>query len=116
MRRPAFSLIIIALLLSSWPALAASPQLSYRKLIAGRYGLKVTGMLCHACARAITAELGRMKNVASAKADFEAEEVVLDIPLGKTVSVSGLRRVLRRAAKKIDLDTQFEITDIRYLP
>lgn len=115
MRRPAFSLIITLLFLS-WPALAAAPQLPYRKLIAGRYGLKVTGMLCHACARAITAELGRMKEIASAKADFEAEKVVLDIPLERTVSVSSLRRALGRAAKKIDLDTRFEITDIHYLP
>lgn len=123
MRRLALSLIVIsagsfrpAHAVPNEAADAASTRREYKELTAGRYSLKVTGMLCHACARTLVLELGKLEEVRSVKADFEAEQVLLEIPLERVLPVSRLRKALQRASKRINLGTRLEITDIRYLP
>lgn len=123
MRRLVLSLVIIgtspfwaARTLRGGTVDAPPPQREYRELTAGRYSVKVTGMLCHACARAIVNELGKLKEIGSVKADFEAEQVVLEIPLDRALPIPLLRKALKRAAKKINLETRFEAAGILYLP
>lgn len=73
-------------------------------------------MLCAVCAKTIVAELSKLGELESAKADFEKDQIVVTIKLERTLRIASLRRALRLAAKRVNLGTQFEIEDIRYKP
>lgn len=103
------------LLLDAPLARGAQPK-RLQDLIPGRYAVRVTGMLCAVCAKTIVAELSKLPEVESAKADFEKDQILVTIKLERTLRLSALRRSLRLAAKRVNLGTQFEIEDMRYTP
>ncbi len=106
---------ILALLLGLPPAHAAAPeQRALIDLVAGRYTLSVEGMLCNACARAITEELSGLEEVASAKADFERSELVVTVKNGRSLTAARLRKALKRAAKRVNLGKEFEVREVTY--
>lgn len=88
----------------------------YTELPPGRYSVEITGMLCTVCARAIAIEWKKIPEVEKAEVDFAKERAVVSIRLDKTLSVSALRRVLRRAEKVSNLDARFDVGAIAYLP
>lgn len=95
---------------------APAPPREYKELTAGRYSLKVSGLLCYTCTRAVARELERLEEVQSVETDFEAEQVLIEIKLDRALSPAALRRALQRAAKKVDLGTRFEVAGVQYLP
>lgn len=122
------SLLAAALSLLMAPAGAAAPQPTaaaappvveerqYTQLTSGRYTLKVSGMLCTVCAKAIEAELAKLEEVDSAKADFELDAVLLVIKIERTLKVSTLRRALQKAARRVNMGAKFEVASLQYRP
>ena len=94
---------------------AATPVV-YKKLPSGRYAAKVSGMLTTTCGRAIEREVSKLKEVESAKVDFDAERLVVTVRLDKTLRVSVLSRALHRAARKVNLGTDYVLGALTYLP
>lgn len=128
------SLRIILILLLAAPVLAAggpakkkkqektkpaktleAPARTFEVLTAGRYAVKIEGMLCRTCALAITLEALTLPQIKEARADFDSEELIIEIKAEQKLKVSDLKKVLRRATKKINL-MEFRIASIRYLP
>ena len=97
-------------------ALGESPAPQPQVLNEGRYLVAVSGMLCHACARAIELELAKLPEVEAVRADFERERVSLAVRKGQALKVSALRKGLRRAAQRVNLDTDFEIAGVSPAP
>jgi len=85
-------------------------------LTAGRYSAPLKGLLCTVCARAVAAEWMKIPAVEKASVDFDAGRVVVTVRLGKTVSVSTLRRALRRAERTANLGDHFALGDFAYIP
>ena len=50
------------------------------------------------------------------RADFERERVSLAVRKGQALKVSALRKGLRRAAQRVNLDTDFEIAGVSPAP
>ena len=112
------SLFVLLLALAATAASAApapAPE-GLADLRGGRYAVKIEGLLCSACTRAILDEISRFKDVQAVTADFDKSELVITVKLDRTVSVSALRKALKRAAKRVNLDTRFEIDSIYYRP
>lgn len=108
------SLIFASLLAAT--AAFGKPAQEFPDLSSGRYAIKLSGMLCNSCARVIALELSQLKEVESAKADFEKEELSLNIRAGRTLKMSRLQQTLLRAARRINLDTRFQIENVLYKP
>jgi cation transport ATPase len=83
-------------------------------LTSGRYEVRLEGMLCHSCARAIVDQVITLKEVEKASADFEQETLYVTIRPDATLTAKKLRKSLRKAAHKVDLDTKFDIANVRY--
>jgi copper chaperone CopZ len=110
-------LTVAALLAGAARAADAPPEKpTYTELPPGRYSVAITGMLCTVCARAITIEWAKLPEVEKAEVDFDRERAVVTVRLHKTLPVSTLRRVLRRAEKTVNLDARLDVGDIAYLP
>lgn len=108
--------LILALSMAAAPAMTAAQAQEFNDLTPGRYAVGVSGMLTHACARALALELGRLPEVSQASADFETEEGILTVKDGGLLRVSSLRRALDRAARRVNLGSDFELRSVRYLP
>ncbi|MFA5139736.1 MAG: heavy-metal-associated domain-containing protein [Elusimicrobiota bacterium] len=80
----------------------------------GRYRAVVSGVLCNACTRAIVENLKALKGMESASFDFEEGILWFTVAKGKSLRPSHIRRALKRAGKRVKLDTRFEITELRY--
>lgn len=98
----------------SLAAPAASAKQAFPDLAAGRYEIRMDGMLCHTCARIITEEVAALPQVEKAQADFERGVLTVTIRSGQTLKMRRLQRALRRASKRADLDTQFTIQAVEY--
>lgn len=83
-------------------------------MTAGRYAVKVSGLLTRTCEKAVAQEVARLPEVEKAGADFEKDEVYLVIRLGKTLRASALRKALARASKRVNLGSPIEIERVRY--
>ena len=97
-------------------ALAAPAKLEYQKLAAGKYRLKIAGMVCTSCAKAMSEELKKLPGIGGAEADFGREEIVLAVKLEKSVKVSALRRALSRAERRVNIGSRYELRSIEFLP
>jgi copper chaperone CopZ len=97
-------------------AQGAAPGRGIVDLHGGTYEIKLRGLICTACTRAIVEELAKDEAVQEAKADFDNEQVLVKIKLDKTLTASALRKALKRAAKRADLGTKFEVKDVVYRP
>ena len=84
------------------------------QLTSGNYEVVFNGMLCKTCAKLVTLEVAGLKEVQKAAVDFEREQLFVTIRPGQSLSVSKLRKALKRAGKRADLGTQFEIRSILY--
>jgi len=89
---------------------------SVTELPAGRYGIPMKGMLCVVCARAIAAEWAKLPSVEKATVDFESGRAVVTVRLGKTLSLSALRKSLRRAERTANLGARYELGEPAYIP
>ncbi|MFH1723954.1 MAG: cation transporter [Elusimicrobiota bacterium] len=81
----------------------------------GRYKCTVTGVLCNACTRAIVEALERVEGVSDAEFDFEEGVLWITIAENGIVKTGKVLRALRLAARRVNLDTRYEITEIRYV-
>jgi hypothetical protein len=95
---------------------AEAPAAATSELPAGRYGIPIKGMLCAVDARAIAAEWGKLAAVEKAAVDFESGRATVTVRLGQTLSLSKLRRALRRAERTANLGAHYEFGDVSYLP
>lgn len=116
MRWIVLSLIMMGAALSAGAVDTSVPKREYRELTAGRYSLKVSGLLCYTCTRAVARELEKLAEVQSVKGDFENEQIILEIKLDRTLPVAAVRRALARASKRVDLATKFDVVGVQYLP
>jgi hypothetical protein len=115
--RIAPALLLAALALAPGPARAAeAPSAATSELPAGRYGVPIKGMLCAVDARAIAAEWAKLPAVEKAAVDFESGRAVVTVRLGQTLSLSALRRALKRAERVADLGARYALGDVSYLP
>jgi hypothetical protein len=119
---PAAGILIVAVLAGPSarcaPAftLPAQEAVTYKNLPAGRYGIKIIGMLTTTCGRGIEIELMKRPEVASAKVDFDTETLVLTIKLSRTLRLSALRRALHSAAERVNLGADYLVGKITFLP
>lgn len=98
-------------------ALAASPPpLEFPDMLSGRYELKLSGLLCSVCARAVAAELAKLDEVDSAKVDLDRDAVLVTVKLERKLKIRSVRRALSRAARRANLGAAYEIAGIKYLP
>ena len=67
-----------------------------------------------ACARAIVEEVAKRPGVESAKADFEKSQLVIKVKPGGSLTVDALRKLLKKAARRVNLGTEFEIKRVAY--
>ena len=88
----------------------------FAELRAGRYAIKLDGLLCTACTRAIVTEISKLDAVLEASGNFEKSEVLVAIKPDAKLSMTNLRRALRKAARRADLGTKFEIASVTYRP
>lgn len=110
---------LLAFLLAPGLAGAASSKTASRELSdlkGGRYSVKVSGLLCSACVRAIVAEVSQLREVDDVKADFDRSELLVRVKPDRVVTLSALRRALNKAAKKVNLDAHYEVESVRYKP
>lgn len=105
---------LATLWLAASPARAASKE--FQDLASGRYAVRVSGMLCHACAWAIVEELLAREEVEAAKYDYDQEHILVTVKLKRELSISSFKRALRRARARVNLPTRFEIEAIQYRP
>ncbi|HBL17943.1 MAG: hypothetical protein A2X36_10110 [Elusimicrobia bacterium GWA2_69_24] len=82
----------------------------------GRYKCVVAGVLCNVCTRSIVDQLKRIAGVKEAQFDFEEGFLYIVIDKDRTVRAGKVRRALSLAARKANLHTRYEITDIRFVP
>jgi copper chaperone CopZ len=92
---------------------SATPK-EFKDLRGGRWAVKVSGLLCTACARAITTELSNLPEVDSVKSDFDKELIFVKVKDDKILTVAELRKGLKRAAKRVNLGTNFEVESVFY--
>jgi len=93
-----------------------APKRGIVDLHGGNYEVKIGGLLCTACTRAIVEEISKNGAVQEAKADFDNEQILVTIKLDKTLTASALHKALRRAAKRVDLGVKFEVKAVVYRP
>jgi hypothetical protein len=96
--------------------LPAEEAATYKNLPAGRYEIKIIGMLTTTCGRGIEIEVMKRPEVESARVDFETETLFLTVKLSRTLRLSALRRALRSAAERIDLGAGYSVGRITFLP
>ena len=101
---------------AAFAAPSAAPPEALADLTSGRYDIKVSGMLCSACGRAVLKELSKLEELESVKPDPGQDRVTVVVKLQKVLRISTLRRSLRRAARKVNLGTSFEVESVRYRP
>lgn len=94
---------------------AAAPALKVDQLGAGRYALRISGLWCTTCVRAVEAELKALPEVESAKGDFDSESVVITVKLEKTLKVSAIRRAIKRANGRADFGNKLGLASVAYL-
>lgn len=118
MRRLFFSFMILIGAAAGRTA-AARPTSALQQdqeLTPGLYRLKIAGLLCHACARAVDRELTKLNKVQSVKTDFETAQVRLEIKLDEALRAASLRRALNRAARNVNLETEFKVLSVQRIP
>lgn len=108
----------LAAVLSAGLALLAAPvrarEAALADLTSGRYEVAIDGLLCRTCGKIISEEVAALPPVQSASVDFDREVLTVTIRPQKTLTASRLRRALKRAAKRVDLDTTFAIKSVVY--
>lgn len=111
--------LAVAFLILSVPALGAAPSVTtkpaLRELIPGRYKVKLTGLMCRACAMALEREFSRNERFADPKADYSADEARFTVTPGPAVKLSELKSIIHRASRRNNL-VDFEFVSIRYIP
>jgi len=93
---------------------AAAAKQAFPDLAAGRYEIRLDGLLCHTCGRMIVEEVSALPQVQKAQVDFERGMMTLTVRPGQTLKMGRLQRALKRASKRADLDTQFTIQAVDY--
>ncbi len=106
---------LLGVLIAASLAAAPAHAVSQKKLTAGRYDVRITGLLCTTCARAIKEEFEKIKNIEAAEVDYELSRLIITVGLDSKVSVSSLRSALRRATRRIRLPTKFRLASIDYV-
>lgn len=94
----------------------ALPLSRLRRLPEGSYRLKVSGVLCNACTKAIVENLRRVAGVQSASFSFEEGFLRLTIAKGKWIRMSSVYRAVGRAGRTVKLGTRFKVTELRKEP
>jgi copper chaperone CopZ len=89
---------------------------SYKELPAGRYTVKIIGMLTTTCARGIENEVMKLPEVESAKVDFDQETMTVTVKLNKTLRLSVLRKALHLAADRVNFGVDYFVGKIVFLP
>lgn len=121
-KRALLTLILAAFSVPAAPAAdpdlttAKPPDVVFTELKTGRYALKVQGLLCTACTRAAVEELSKLASIQKVEADFDDAEIVVFIKKDRKVSMSSVRRALRKAARRVNLGTHFEVASVVYRP
>ena len=97
-----------------WAAGAAAAE-RLPDMTPGRYEVRIEGLLCRTCTRAIVEELTALKEVQTAVQNFDHEGVLITVRPGLTLTVYKLRNALDRAARRVNLGTRFKAVGIKYL-
>ena len=119
MKKTILAVILAAFGAAALPAGAAESAGApgeFNELRSGRYALKMSGILCNACTRAIVTEVSKLDPVLEAKGDFDAGEILIVVKPDRKLSMASVRKALRKAARRADLKTRFEITSVTYRP
>ncbi len=85
-----------------------------RDLTPGRYELVLSGVLCSACVRGVAKEFAAEPAVAFAKPDLDHRQVVVEIKPGKKLPASRVKRVLKRASRRVNLGSNYGIAAVHY--
>lgn len=80
----------------------------------GHWRLAIGGILCNACTRAVVEGFLQVEGVAKASFDFEDGYLKLTVDHNKQVRTSKLERALRLAARRVDLETRYTLSETRY--
>lgn len=114
----------LAVLLLAAPLLAQGPARKkdvkessdgiVRVLREGRWRLTVGGPICNACTRAVTEALRGLDGVSAAAYDFEQGSLEVTVARGKQVRAAQVERLLRDAARRVDLQVKFVLSEARY--
>lgn len=80
----------------------------------GHWRLAIGGILCNACTRAVVEGFLKVEGVAKATFDFEEGYLKLTVDHNKQVRTSKLERALRLAARRVDLETRYTLSETRY--
>jgi hypothetical protein len=113
------ALLLPLFLLAPSPGAGAPKPVSAdlpRIMVSGRYRCVVTGLLCEACRRAVTLEILKIKPVQECRFDEDSAILWITVAPGKKLRLSQLTRALRFATERVNLDTEFSLTDIRFEP
>jgi cation transport ATPase len=105
--------LLAAAFFAAWAVPGRAAE-GYSELKSGRYEIRVEGMVCTTCARLIVEEVLKLKEVQKATADFDQETLFLTVKLEHTLSVSKLEKALKKAAKRVDLQADYAVVNIRY--
>lgn len=103
------------------PALAsrepgALPLSRLRRLPEGSYRLRVSGVLCNACTKAIVENLRLVPGVQAADFSFEEGFLRLTIAKGKWIRMSSVYRAVGRAGRMVKLGTRLRVVELRKEP
>lgn len=125
-RGAAAACLLLAAVLAAGPGRSASAgpaadaaqdgERVFSTLRPGRYAVILEGWLCAACGEAAAEAVSMLDGVERAEADFEKRMLIVEVGRERSVPVASLTRALRRAAARINLDTDFRIVRIRYIP
>lgn len=104
--------LFAAAALPALPAAASGPR--FQDMTPGRYEVLLDGLLCRTCVRFVVEEAASLKEVEKASGDFDQETLFIVVRPNTTLKAAKLQKALRRAAKRADLGTRFQIRSIRY--
>lgn len=106
--------LLVALAANAFPKGGKDDSHPLIDLTAGRYAVKVSGLLTRTCESVVASEVSRLPEVEKAGADLERDEIYVVVRLGKTLRASVLRKALARASKRVNLGSPIEIEAVRY--
>ena len=108
-------LLLAALIAASLSAAPSKSTVHQKDLTAGRYDVRVTGLLCTTCARAIKEAFEKIESIESVEPDYAHGRLIITVSIDSNVSVSSLRRALRKATRRIRLPTKFRLASVEYI-
>lgn len=105
-------LLLFFLLILPAPSQAIDAPTLPSVLLSGRYTVKIDGMICTSCAKALALEAVKIDGIEAATADFDAGTLLIVVAPKHKVRISKLKKLLRVAARRANLGVHFTIASL----